>query len=62
MSRRNLTLAMGVALGPGATPLLAQQAPADVILSNGKIITVDERLTIEQAVSENPSVGIQNTM
>src|SRR5437764_10768022 len=29
----------------------AQQPPADLILSNGKIITVDERFTIAQAVA-----------
>ena len=29
----------------------AQQPVADVILSNGKIITVDERFTIAQAVA-----------
>jgi hypothetical protein len=31
--------------------LTAQQAPPDLILSNGKIITVDERFTIAQAVA-----------
>src|SRR5688572_18580432 len=51
MSRRNLTLAIVVALAAGATALLAQQAPADVILTNGKIITVDERFSIAQAVA-----------
>ena len=34
-----------------ALTLAAQQAPPDVILSNGKIITVDERFTIAQAVA-----------
>jgi hypothetical protein len=45
------TLACALAL-TGALPLLhAQQPAADVILSNGKIITVDERFTIAQAVA-----------
>jgi predicted amidohydrolase YtcJ len=35
----------------GAVALFAQQPPADVILSGGKIITVDERFTIAQAVA-----------
>src|SRR5262245_13072942 len=34
-----------------AAILRAQQVPADVVLSNGKIITVDERFTIAQAVA-----------
>jgi predicted amidohydrolase YtcJ len=35
-----------------AVPLLSAQAPpADIIISNGKIITVDERFTIAQAVA-----------
>src|SRR6476661_5957394 len=29
----------------------AQQAPPDLILSNGKVVTVDERFTIAQAVA-----------
>jgi len=36
----------------GAVPLVrAQQAAPDVVLSNGKVITVDERFTIAQAVA-----------
>src|ERR1700688_971824 len=36
----------------GATSILRAQQPApDLILSNGKIITVDERFTIAQAVA-----------
>ena len=31
--------------------LLAQQPPADLILTNGKIVTVDERFSIAQAVA-----------
>jgi hypothetical protein len=38
-------------LAAGALPLNAQQAAPDLILSNGKIITVDERFTIAQAVA-----------
>src|SRR5438876_12399123 len=53
MSRGTVTAALGAALaiaGAGAI-VLAQQAAPDVILSNGKIITVDERFTIAQAVA-----------
>ena len=54
MNRRTLSIAVvGVLLVvAGATSLLrAQQAAPDVILTNGKIITVDERFTIAQAVA-----------
>jgi predicted amidohydrolase YtcJ len=34
-----------------ATAVYAQQSPPDLVLSNGKIITVDERFTIAQAVA-----------
>src|SRR5689334_9072473 len=34
-----------------AVTLYAQQSPPDLVLSNGKIITVDERFTIAQAVA-----------
>ena len=40
-----------IALAAAASLLRAQASPADVILSNGKIITVDERFTIAQAVA-----------
>jgi predicted amidohydrolase YtcJ len=53
MARRILKLAILAALlaiGAGAA-LRAQQAPPDLVLSNGKIITVDERFTIAQAVA-----------
>src|SRR3954468_17078728 len=33
------------------TALRAQQTPADIVLTNGKIITVDEKFTIAQAVA-----------
>jgi predicted amidohydrolase YtcJ len=54
MNRRTLSIAIvGVLLvGAGAVSLLrAQQAAPDVILTNGKIITVDERFSIAQAVA-----------
>src|SRR6266581_7024605 len=54
MNRRTLSLvgagALVVILG-ALTILRAQQAAPDIILSNGKIITVDERFTIAQAVA-----------
>ena len=41
-----------LSLAVGAAMLVAQQAPtADVILSNGKIITVDDRFSIAEAVA-----------
>jgi len=46
------TLAVAVVLSVvSMTRVPAQQAPADLILTNGKIITVDERFTIAQAVA-----------
>jgi len=54
MKQQTLTVAFTGALVVAATaiPLLrAQAVPADLILSNGKIITVDERFTIAQAVA-----------
>src|SRR4026208_1579977 len=53
MRRRTLPLAVvGVLCAIGALRgLQAQQPQADLILSNGKIITVDERFTIAQAVA-----------
>ena len=40
-----------MAIMAAAAPLVAQQAPPDLILSNGKIITVDGRFSIAQAVA-----------
>src|SRR5205809_1004154 len=40
-----------ILVAAAAAILRAQQAAPDVILSNGKIITVDERFTIAQAVA-----------
>ena len=58
----SVTTLIAVALAGAVSLLMAQQpasaqgsgaagAPADVIISNGKIITVDERFTIAQAVA-----------
>jgi predicted amidohydrolase YtcJ len=54
MTRRTLNVTIiGVlfAIGGALSVLRAQQPTADLILSNGKIITVDERFTIAQAVA-----------
>jgi hypothetical protein len=51
---RTLTIAVVTALFVAAgvpSIVRAQQAAPDVILTNGKIITVDERFTIAQAVA-----------
>jgi predicted amidohydrolase YtcJ len=53
MARRILTWAISAllfAVGGGAA-VHAQQPPPDLVLSNGKIITVDERFSIAQAVA-----------
>jgi len=39
------------AIGAAAAQLQAQQPPPDLILTNGKIVTVDERFSIAQAVA-----------
>jgi predicted amidohydrolase YtcJ len=54
MTRRTLSItSVGVLLvaGGAASLLQAQQTAPDVILSNGKVITVDERFSIAQAVA-----------
>ncbi len=53
MTRRILNVTVGVLLVVGGvfSVLRAQQPAPDLILSNGKIITVDERFTIAQAVA-----------
>jgi len=54
MARRMLNVAVigaSVALVCAAASLRAQAPQADLILSNGKIITVDERFSIAQAVA-----------
>jgi predicted amidohydrolase YtcJ len=49
---RHIIAAAGISLSIGAVMLVAQQAaPPDVILSNGKIITVDDRFSIAQAIA-----------
>ena len=40
-----------LALLLGAAPAAAQTAPADIVLVNGKIVTVDDRFTIAQALA-----------
>ena len=46
------TIGVGVLVVAGAISILhAQQPTPDLILSNGKIITVDDRFTIAQAVA-----------
>ena len=42
---------VGLLVVGGLSLLRAQQPQADLILSNGKILTVDERFTIAQAVA-----------
>src|SRR6202163_48275 len=53
MTRRILNVTIGVlfVVGSALSVLRAQQAAPDLVLSNGKIITVDERFTIAQAVA-----------
>jgi predicted amidohydrolase YtcJ len=47
----NLTFSLLLSAAVAGSTLHAQQPPADIILSNGKIITVDQRFTIAQAVA-----------
>jgi hypothetical protein len=52
MAHRALKIAaVGVLLGLAGSATARAQQQADVVLSNGKIITVDERFTIAQAVA-----------
>ena len=51
MGKGRLLAVAGSVLVLGAALPRAQQAPPDLILSNGKIVTVDERFTIAQAVA-----------
>src|ERR1700709_1523880 len=54
MTRRYLTILLFtvlIAAAAARSMLHAQQDSPDLILSNGKIITVDERFTIAQAVA-----------
>ena len=51
MTRSILSLSRVAAVVLVATGVSAQQGPPDIILSNGKIITVDDRFSIAQAVA-----------
>ena len=51
MTRSMLSLSRVAAVVLVATGVSAQQSPPDIILSNGKIITVDDRFSIAQAVA-----------
>src|SRR6202163_1044205 len=53
MTRRILNVTVGglLVVGGAFSVLRAQQPAPDLILSNGKVITVDERFTIAQAVA-----------
>ena len=51
MAKGRLLAVAGSLLVLAAVQPRAQQAPPDLILSNGKIVTVDERFTIAQAVA-----------
>src|SRR5258705_13458976 len=51
MMQRTRLLASGAALMLLGAIALAQQPSADLILTNGKIITVDDKFTIAQAVA-----------
>src|SRR5262249_45751524 len=48
---RGAVLSASVVILCATVPLTAQQTAPDVILSNGKIVTVDERFTIAQSVA-----------
>ena len=49
--RSSLAVVGAVIAIAGAISILHAQAPADLVLSNGKIITVDERFSIAQAIA-----------
>jgi predicted amidohydrolase YtcJ len=48
---RALLISALVMMLADATPAAAQPAPADTILINGKIVTVDDRFTIAEAIA-----------
>jgi predicted amidohydrolase YtcJ len=50
MTRRQLSLSIALLLFSWNTALLAQEAP-DTILYNGKVITVDDYFSIQEAVA-----------
>src|SRR6185369_1607394 len=47
----NLSIAVLLIFAVAGAILVAQQSPPEVVFSNGKIITVDERFSIAQAVA-----------
>ena len=49
--RAFLVPALALALLGSATPSVAQTRPADIVLVNGKIVTVDDRFTIAEALA-----------
>src|SRR6266853_737183 len=49
--KRMMVVGALLAIGAAGAMLRAQQPAPDLVLSNGKIITVDERFTIAQAVA-----------
>ena len=51
MIRRTVVTLAGVLVAASAFSVLSAQGAPDLVLSNGKIITVDERFTIAQAVA-----------
>ena len=48
---RALLIAAFALMLSGATPAAAQTPPADIVLVNGKIVTVDDRFTIAEALA-----------
>jgi hypothetical protein len=50
ISRREFVAGLGAALAGSVSGLRAQAASADLILYNGKIVTVDDAFSIRQAI------------
>ena len=50
ISRRDFLATVGAATVGGASALHAQGAPADLVLFNGKIVTVDDAFSIREAI------------
>ena len=57
LRRTSLFLVLRLALAGAAAMLHAQQPSPDVILTNGKIITVDERFTIAKQWLSAPAAS-----
>ena len=51
LSRRDFLQAAGVASAAGMTSLYGQAAPADLVLYNGRIVTVDDAFSIREAIA-----------